>query len=66
MNIGLRRCTNKPSCKNETEINEFIDKHGHLMLFFNNVVYQTEEYSEDVLDKYMTFSNWPIKGTEDR
>ena len=30
INIGLKRCTNKPSCKNETEINEFIDRNGQL------------------------------------
>ena len=64
MNIGLRRCTDKPSCKNETEIDDFIDKHGSLQLYFNNVNYQTEKYSEEVLDKYLTYLNWPIRSTD--
>ena len=28
LDIKLVRCTNRPTCKNETEINDFIDKHG--------------------------------------
>ena len=36
------------------------------MLLVNKINYQTEEYSAKVLDKYMTYLNWPFKGTEDR
>ena len=28
VNIALARCTNKSTCKNETEIKDFIDKNG--------------------------------------
>ena len=28
LNIALVRCTNKSTCKNETEIKDFIDKNG--------------------------------------
>ena len=34
------------------------------MLYINKVNYQTEEYTGQVLDKYMTYSNWPIKSTD--
>ena len=49
LDIGLLRCHNKTSCKNETEINDFLDKNGHLVYFLNGVDYKTEVYSEQVI-----------------
>ena len=64
LDIRLKRCTNKPTCKNETEINDFIDKNGQVQLYFNQVSYQNEIYSDKVLDRYFINKNYPIKGTD--
>ena len=49
LDIKLVRCTNKTSCKNETEINDFIDENGQILMYTNKVNYQTEIYTEQVL-----------------
>ena len=62
--MKLEKCTDRPSCKNETEINDFIDKNGQIQIYMNQVNYQTENYSNKVLDKYMIDRNFVIKGTD--
>ena len=64
LDIRLKRCTNKPTCKNETEINDFIDNHGQFQIFYNRVSYQTENYSPQVLEKFLFNKNWPIRSTD--
>ena len=46
LDIKLVRCTNRSSCKTETEINDFIDKNGQILVSYNKVNYQTEIYTE--------------------
>ena len=46
LDIRLVKCTNRPTCKNETEINDFIDKNGAIQMYSNKVGYQTEIYSD--------------------
>ena len=53
LDIRLKRYTNKPTCKNETEINDFIDENGQIFMFTNKVMYSSEIYTEEVLLK-----NW--------
>ena len=37
--LALERCWDRPTCKNETEINEFLDNYGQLLLYMNEVNY---------------------------
>ena len=53
LDIKLVRCTNRSSCKNETEINDFIDKNGAIQMYSNKVEYQTEIYTDQVLKKFV-------------
>ena len=62
--IRLVRCHNKTSCKNETEINDFLDKNGQLVYYFNGVNYQTEIYSEQVIQKFIDSYSWAVKSTD--
>ena len=39
LDIKLVRCINKSTCKNETEINDFIDKNGQILVSYNKVNY---------------------------
>ena len=46
LDIKLVRCTDMISCKNETEINDFIDENGNIMMYTNTVNYNTEIYTD--------------------
>ena len=53
--VRLVRCRDRPTCRNDSEIDEFINKNGHIMILQNKIDYQREVYSEKVLDKYSDF-----------
>ena len=37
--LAVERCLDRPTCKNETEINEFLDKNGQVIIYMNEVNY---------------------------
>ena len=39
----------RSTCKNETEIDDFIDKNGHMFFIANEQIYNKEDYSDDVV-----------------
>ena len=39
LHLAMERCFDLPTCKNETEINEFLDKNGHVVIYMNQIDY---------------------------
>ena len=49
--IRLVRCRDRETCKNDTEIDEFIDNNGQVVYISNQQKYQREVYSGEVIEK---------------
>ena len=47
--VRLLRCEDRKTCKSDKEIDEFIDKNGHIVMLYNNQRYQKEDYTEEVI-----------------
>ena len=50
--MRLARCKNKSTCKNDTEIDDFIAKNNNFVMIKNEQAYLREDYSDDVVLKY--------------
>ena len=57
--VRLLRCTGD-LCQSEDEIDNFINENGHLWMIYNNQVYQTQDYSDDVISKYIDGQYFPL------
>ena len=53
--VRLIRCNDRDTCRNDDEINEFMDKNGHLIMVYNEQVYLSHLYNtDDVITKRST------------
>ena len=53
-------CTGKDTCKSESEINDFIDRIGHLTILHNNQIYKPNDYTDNVINKQLIMDYLPI------
>ena len=34
--VRITRCSDRPTCRTDSEINDFMDRYGHMMLAYND------------------------------
>ena len=56
MVAAIRRCEGKEYCASESEIDEYIDRHG-AMYFVNEQIYNPNEYNKNVIEDSITRIN---------
>ena len=47
--VRVKRCKGKETCKSDQEIEEFIDNNGHFSLLSNYQKYSNEDYGPDTI-----------------
>ena len=63
LEVRLTRCRGRSTCKTDSEIDKFIDTNGHVLVISNQIDYQRENYSNDVLEKYSDFDIYQIQSS---